>query len=608
LEKKKKKIFKLRYKLVLFYLPFLLIPILVLSFYLTIMVRRSSIDQSIQIYQQSTEQLQQNILNKLDEYYSIGYDIAHDSNVSEYLGIYDGKDIDLYNFYTDRIQTLISKAKYHEPNMQIHIYTPNPNLKFSGLFIRDEKLFSEKQAMVKNHINSVFWEGVVQESTLENQKSVEKSYLSFLMPIALYKQSAETLGVLEIHTDISDLEQFMSNRSKEENIVLMTDRQNEPIISNSKVTDELLNIVRMDSQMDKKYVSYGGKEYLLIIDSIESTEGLSGWKLCNLIPLDYVYRNQTYIQQSIIIICVLCILIVIPLLFLFSRTITKRLEYLANRMNDISNGKYDVTITVPGNDEVTWLGRRFNQMLQELDLLTKQTIEDKLKEERLENAHKETQILALQRQINPHYLFNTMESIRMSLILKGDTQTAELIRIFAQSFREMIDGTERTISLKNEIAFIRDYFTIQQFRYEGKIHLQMNVQDELLCYKIPKFLLQPLIENAVYHGLELKEGEGSIILSIYCDSVYLYINVSDDGVGMGEAELNSLLASLGSEKETKKSNALRNIAKRLNLFYGEDAALTIQSELNKGTVFRLSLPISKLEVTLGDVQGIDYGG
>ncbi|MEA4890729.1 MAG: histidine kinase [Clostridiaceae bacterium] len=603
-----KKIFKLRYKLVLFYLPFILIPILVLSLYLTIVVGRSSIEQSIQIYRQSTNQLRQNILNELDEYYSIGYDIARDTNIIEYLSETNKKDVYLYNFYAERIQTVISKARYRKPDIQLHIYTPNQNLKFSGLFIRNEALFKAKQTAVKDYMSSVFWEGVVQENVLENNTQVARKYLSLLIPIAEYKLSSEPIGVLEIHANLADFEHYLVNGEEEENVVLLTDERSQPIISNVTVTDELIKIAQMDLPENEKYVLYNGKQYLITIDTVESSKmGLSGWKLCNLIPLDYVYQNQRYIQQANLIICIACIILALPLLILFSHTITKRLEYLADRMNDIRHGEYAVSVTVPGNDEVAWLGRRFNHMLEELDLLTKQTVEAKLKEEQLDNAQKEAQLLALQRQINPHYLFNTMESIRMSLILKGDTQTAELIQIFAESYREMIDGTEKTISLNKEITFIRRYFIIQQFRFEGKIHLKIDISDELPNYRIPKFLLQPLIENAVYHGLELKEGEGSILLSIYSDVSYLHIDVSDDGIGMGEAELNELNASLGSNEETGKNTALRNIARRLRLMYGADATMMIQSEQDKGTRLFLSLPVRQLEVA-PDVQSIDFRG
>jgi len=235
-------------------------------------------------------------------------------------------------------------------------------------------------------------------------------------------------------------------------------------------------------------------------------------------------------------------------------------------------------------------------MLQTLDLLTKEEMQAKLKEEQLENARKKACIFALERQINPHYLFNTLESIRMSLVLKGDRETADLVQIFAKSYREMIDDSRQAITLRDELAFVHDYFTIQDFRHAGKIRLKTDVPEELLHYCIPKFLLQPLIENAIVHGLELKESGGTINLTIRREDDFLTMRVSDDGIGMNEKELEALRVSLYSKGSSRKNYALRNIAERLSLLYGTSALLTVESERNVGTEILVKLPINRLEV------------
>ncbi len=344
-------------------------------------------------------------------------------------------------------------------------------------------------------------------------------------------------------------------------------------------------------------MDYMGKQYLLLNSGLTDEKlNLSGWKLTTLIPLDTVYQSTTDIRQASIFACLICILVAVPLLALFSRTITKRLEYLVEKMDDIRRGNYNVSVVVHGNDEISRLGDKFNDMLRTLDLLTKEEMEAKLKEEQLENARKEARIFALERQINPHYLFNTLECIRMSLVLKGDRETANLVQIFAKSYREMIDESEQSDTLRDELSFIRDYFTIHDFCYGGKIRLKIDVPEDLLSFRIPKFLLQPLIENAIYHGLELKENGGEVCLIIRKEDGNMVFCVKDNGVGMSDEELKTLLASLHSSKSVRKNCAIRNIAERLTLIYGRRASLTIQSQLNVGTEVLVTLPADGMKV------------
>ena len=602
---------KLRNKLILFYIPFLLIPMIALDSYLTVIIRNSTIEQSIRIYQQSTEQLQSNILNKLEEYYSMAYDIATDSNIKQYLNMSNSseKDIDLYNFYNDRISGLILRANYRDPNAQIHIYTSNRDLKFAGIFIRDEEQLNQKINLVKGHLGTVCWTGIEQENIFKNQKMTNVKYLECLMPILVYEKSANVIGVVEIHIDVSSLEQFLSNlNDKEQDIIFLTNNKNQPIISNTNVDSTLLNISQGILGEKDDSIFYNGKEYLLINYPIESKNlNIYGWKLTSLIPLDMVYQNTENIQRANIIACILCILIAIPLLILFSGTITKRLEYLVEKMDHIGRGYHNVSVNVAGNDEISRLGRKFNEMIQKLELMTKEKISAELKEKELENARNEARIFALERQINPHYLFNTLESIRMSLVLKGDIKTADLIQIFAKSFRAIIDTNEQFITLHDEVQFIRDYFVIQNFCYDGKIHLHEDISPKLFHYRIPKFLLQPLVENAIYHGLELKSWDGNIYLSIKQKNGFLVIRVQDDGVGMKKEDLLALQESLLSESFQDKHHALKNIAERLDLIYEKCAQLTIQSRPNYGTSVCIRLPMEKLEVEL-DVQCNNRGG
>ena len=277
-------------------------------------------------------------MNELNDYYRIGEDIAKDSNVEEYLCVESGSDVELYNFYVQRIGEMVSRAKYRQDNMQIRIYTSNNNLKFSGIFYRNAEMFEEKSKIAAQYSSSACWLGISEQQIWVLNKQTPRKFLSFLMPIMNYDQSMQPVGVLEIGIDTSALQEMVDTQNISENIVLLIDDSGRPILSNVAADSELLAIAAAGpkQQETENYVSYQGKKYLATLSDVSSAKiGINGWTLCNLIPLDYVNRNRGSIIGASVTVCAACLLVVIPLLYLFARTITRRLEYLANRMDDI---------------------------------------------------------------------------------------------------------------------------------------------------------------------------------------------------------------------------------------------------------------------------------
>ena len=265
--------------------------------------------------------------------------------------------------------------------------------------------------------------------------------------------------------------------------------------------------------------------------------------------------------------------------------------------NGAAIGNFKISANIAGNDEIAEMGERFNDMVKELDVLMNEVYEAKLevknteiKKQKAENARKEAQLLALQSQINPHYLFNTMESIRMNLLLKGERETSEIIKLFAESFRILIYQKGDMVSVHEELEFINKYFIVQKYRYEDKINLLIDADSGLMDVEIPKFVLQPLVENAIYHGLELKEGKGCIKVSITKEGQYLHICVKDDGIGMRRQDLEELQDSIENGSIIGSNMALKNISKRLGLLYNGRARFVVQSEAEIGTCVDIYLP------------------
>ena len=203
-----------------------------------------------------------------------------------------------------------------------------------------------------------------------------------------------------------------------------------------------------------------------------------------------------------------------------------------------------------------------------------------------------TEIKMLQSQINPHFLYNTLNTIKWMATIQGSEGIKEIAVCLGRILKSALDNTQDKISIREELGIINDYIRIQSLKYKEKIHFSIEVQDDsLLEYSIIKFILQPVIENAIFHGIEPKEGIGRIEMSIRKENERIYIEVCDNGVGISEEKLGTILKRTDDGNNSMSDGiALNNINKRIKLVYGENYGLTLASELGFYTRVIMEFP------------------
>lgn len=249
-------------------------------------------------------------------------------------------------------------------------------------------------------------------------------------------------------------------------------------------------------------------------------------------------------------------------------------------MKKAETGDFNIPIAPYSKDEIGELNRSFNVMLTKLSLLLDESY-------RLGKEKKNEQLKALQVQINPHFLYNTLDMINL-LAINGDTtkiQTAiqELSRFYRLSLNSGCDET----TLEDELEHIRHYVKIQNLRFENNINLEINVPSELLTFKMFKICLQPLVENAIYHGILEKDSEsGKIQIEAYQEGIYFYIIIRDDGVGM---DLETMERLLEKPIDTHGGYGVYNVQERIKINYGNDCGISYESDLGTGTMVILKL-------------------
>lgn len=226
----------------------------------------------------------------------------------------------------------------------------------------------------------------------------------------------------------------------------------------------------------------------------------------------------------------------------------------------------------------------------------------------IHHSKKQAEYLALQNQINPHFLYNTLEGIRSEALIAGLDSVAEMTEALATFFRYTISQVEHLVTLEDELANVENYYYIQQFRFGDRLGLSIEYETddelghlEILQYRLPKLTLQPIVENSIYHGIERKIGRGNLVIRISASDIKLRIRVSDDGLGISEPvlrQLNEKLRRLTLDEETAESGkrggiAIMNVSNRIKLLFGEEYGLTFYSREGVGTDVIITLPLIK---------------
>jgi two-component system sensor histidine kinase YesM len=311
---------------------------------------------------------------------------------------------------------------------------------------------------------------------------------------------------------------------------------------------------------------------------------INDWKAVLLANEERLLVGTSEIIRFVIILCLGIVAILIIIARILSVRLTNRISSTIDKMRLIEQGRTDIQLEESG-DEIGMLNHSVNMMIRRLDTLIQEVYVSNLKK-------REAQIEALQSQIDPHFLFNTLESIRMKLLLKADRETATIIQMLAKLFRTKLEFDGGLVSLRKELKLVEDYIRIQQYRFGNRFSFRNEVVDGCMDCMIPKLTIQPLVENAVVHGLEYLEQGGKIRLVASVVGNFLTLYVIDNGRGIDAkrlAELQQLLRA-GTESNHHASVGIHNVHERLRLHFGPEFGLGITANELGGVTVAIQLP------------------
>ena len=380
--------------------------------------------------------------------------------------------------------------------------------------------------------------------------------------------------------------------------------------SNLYIFDKKGNIVssREKSLLGKNFIGvdnfrrlYGENEYHIIKklgqDYLLSNyyDPQTGWTIVEEMPCAVILQPLNQALVLLLAIVSGCLLAGTGAACYMSERISKPILKLCRLMDRVKQGDFDVISDIRGYEEVNQLKDSFNEMAAEI----KKLLED-IRDNEMQKRKSEMDFLRAQ--INPHFLYNTLFSIQCMIELKKNDQAVLMMAAFTDLLKKTLSVDTDFITLKEEFESTEKYLVLQQIRYGDKIHYECEMGAETEQCLVPALIIQPIVENAIFHGIEAKEEAGLIIVESVVSEGALLITVSDDGVGLDEKELARMTAQFGErEYQSGRSIGILNVLNRIKINFGEEYGLTVESEPGIGTSVTMRFP-----VVLKEMQGVNY--
>ncbi len=322
---------------------------------------------------------------------------------------------------------------------------------------------------------------------------------------------------------------------------------------------------------------------------IVKTVGYTGWKIIGVVPEQGFTLNEVKTRLFMVFVVAFFLFLLAVINAYISSKITAPIQELEKSVNALEAGELDAEVYLGGSYEIQHLGRSIGVMAKRIQALMKDIVSE-------HESKRKSEFDTLQSQINPHFLYNTLDIIVWMIENEQKQEAVKVVTALARFFRISLSKGRSIIPVRDELEHVRSYLTIQQKRFKNKFTYKIEAQDEVLSLACLKLTLQPLVENAIYHGMEFMDGGGEILVKAERDGERLCITIADNGLGMTAEQVQGLLTGKTRSASGKGSGiGVKNVNERIRLYFGEDFGLDIRSEPDEGTEILIRLPAVSFE-------------
>lgn len=579
---------RIKNKLIFSFLLVVFVPVLIVGIFLTTALRQNVLDQATQQITNNVERIKKQTSDIIRMPIEISDKLLVDSRLTNIVNTQYQSTFDVVQAFWDYRDFRDYVKLYNEIN-NIRFYTTNTTILENWEFLKVTDDVSEntwyKSAMEKEGIH---W-GYIKDETKENN-----NYLSLVRKITF--PAYRTSGVLVIGVDQKLLNAMISQEPFD--TMIIDDSGYIFAAKNPSWVGRKISELDFASQLTDKAegtyeFKYEGKPSKIVVENLMPQSSVNGLKIISVFTIESIVSGANRINLLGFGIIMISLLIAFILIYIFATILAKRMLVLNKDLNKVAMGDLKVVSHVTGNDEIGILAKQFNNMVVNIRGLMDEVAESHKQKGLLQIRQKEIKLKMMASQINPHFLFNALESIRMKAHLKGESEISSIVRMLGKMIRRNLEVGTKKIALKDELELVRCYLEIQAFRYgNDRLTFHLDTDDRGQDMEIPPLIIQPLIENAVVHGLENIAEGGFVRLNTLVADGMLRVEIEDNGVGISEDKINQISDSLlDMEEDEEYRIGLRNVHQRLVLIYGEECGLTIKSTLGSGTLITFEIPI-----------------
>ena len=557
---------KLRYKLAIFYSLFCFLPVMLL-FLLSFLQMRSIIDDKEKLNLQSYLQQSVSSMDRtLDGYNSLSDYIAFDRTLAEAFSMEYGTPYEQYEQLTQKVDPILRSSSYFHGGMQrITIYTDNGMVKHDTTVAPVSEIEETDWYQKTLEHPGLNWFVNYPEKTLFSARKLT------------FSGAREGVNILYMDVDYQKLFTPYAETLISECGLYITDQEGKLVFEESRFSGKNQNYDLTYSEFLEQR-DRGSADYTILCEQSNTT----GWTVWLYQPVGLAGESMRPIGVMAGVTILICIFAAVLAYFITSGMVSGRIERLTCLMQEVQEGSMDMQVGSDDRDEIGMLYRGFGSMMKRIRTLINEVYLSKI-------TQKEAELKALQAQINPHFLYNTLSLINWKALAAGEEDISRMTLAMSTFYRTALNRGRNVLQVEAELSNTRAYLEIQSMLHDGDFDYEIEVQPEILQCESLNLILQPLVENAIHHGIEEKtDGRGKISVRGWKEDNCVWFMVEDNGVGMEQKVADKILTM------ESKGYGVRNVDERIRLCYGEKYAMKVESVVGKGTKMTIHFPAKQL--------------
>ncbi|GEM_PF-1193674 len=561
----------IRTKLIISFLLIGLLPMLIFSF-LSYNIYSGALNDRISAYSlEMINRMERDLENYIMDIQRF-LNREQDFYINQFIKLTQANDFSNNRKYIFRIWEDFENLKQMKPGLEDIAITFQDGRRISSYGLYNIDINDIDNMLFPNNFEDIYF-------TPPHKNYLQKEVITLLKPY--YTDIAEENVLISADIDIDVLTNLTAFKLGDKSYFFIADK-NGRIIFHPQEDKIGKQSIFYNRGFENREINYNNEEYLLTSTFSE----LTGWHIISMASAREVKAELNYLKEITIFLTFIILVIIILLALYLSNSLSKPIRKLQELSYKASENDLSVKIDVSGKDEIAKLGKSFNKMIRRINKLLEQNVKEQKLLRKLEME-------SLNNQIKPHFIYNTLDLIIGLLENNKIEEGAHMVEALGKFFRLSLSYGKEMVLIRNEIKHVKNYLFIQQYRHGEEYKYIVDIEDlEIMDKHIPKLILQPIVENAIYHGILPSEKKGLIIIKGYYKNKSIYFQVIDNGVGIKKEkvkEINNILAGKIKTEDQKKYFGLCNVDQRLKLMYGGDSGIKIESEYGEKTIVTIRI-------------------